>query len=82
MLSVSGNLLLASLSAESRERLHSHLAPVTLPLRTVLYAAGSVPTDAYFLTPGLASVVGSTSDGETAEVESLAARVWWVRRIC
>ncbi|MGO8720963.1 MAG: Crp/Fnr family transcriptional regulator [Acidobacteriaceae bacterium] len=68
MLSASGNLLLASLSAESRELLHSHLAPVTLPLRTVLYAAGSVPTDAYFLTSGLASVGGSTSDGEIAEV--------------
>jgi CRP-like cAMP-binding protein len=68
MLSASENLLLASLSAESRELLHSHLTPVTLPLRTVLYAAGSVPTDAYFITSGLASVVGSTSDGETAEV--------------
>ncbi len=68
MLSTSENLLLASLSAESQELLHSHLIPVTLPLRTVLYTAGSVPSDAYFMTSGLASVVGSTTDGETAEV--------------
>jgi CRP-like cAMP-binding protein len=68
MLSASENLLLASLSAESRELLHPHLTPVTMPLRTVLYTAGMVPADAYFMTSGLASVVGMTSDGETAEV--------------
>lgn len=68
MFSTSENLILASLSAESQEQLHPHLTPVTLPLRTVLYAAGSVPSDAYFMTSGLASVVGSTTDGETAEV--------------
>ena len=62
------NLLLASLSAESRTLLLAHLSPVTLPLRSVLYTAGSVPTDAYFMTSGIASVVGSTTDGETAEV--------------
>lgn len=68
MLSASENLLLASLSAENRKLLLPHLTPVTLPLRTVLYPAGSVLIDAYFITSGLASVVGSTSDGETAEV--------------
>ena len=62
------NLLLASLSAESREIIHSQCTPVTLPLRFVLYTAGSVPADAYFITSGMASIVGSTSEGETAEV--------------
>ncbi|MHB1937817.1 MAG: Crp/Fnr family transcriptional regulator [Acidobacteriaceae bacterium] len=68
MSKVPENLLLASLSAESRVLLLSHAMPVTLPLRAVLYTAGAVPTDAYFMTSGMASIVGSTSDGETAEV--------------
>jgi CRP-like cAMP-binding protein len=68
MFSVMENLLLASLSAESRELILSQSTPVTLPLRSVLYTAGSVPADAYFITSGLASIVGSTTDGETAEV--------------
>ncbi|HZC44334.1 MAG TPA: Crp/Fnr family transcriptional regulator [Acidobacteriaceae bacterium] len=62
------NLLLAALSEESRELIVSQATPVTLPLRSVLYRAGNVLTDAYFMTSGLASIVGSTSDGDTAEV--------------
>jgi CRP-like cAMP-binding protein len=62
------NLLLASLSAESRELILTQSSPVALPLRSVLYTPGSVPADAYFITSGIASIVGSTSDGETAEV--------------
>ena len=68
MFTVIENLLLASLSLESRELIHSQCTPVTLALRSVLYTAGKVPADAYFMTSGLASIVGSTSDGETAEV--------------
>lgn len=68
MFSVMENLLLASLSAESRELLHSQTTLVALPLRSVLYTSGKVPADAYFMTSGMASIVGSTSDGETAEV--------------
>lgn len=68
MFSVMENLLLASLSAESRELIYSQSTPVTLPLRSVLCPANSVPAEAYFVTSGLASIVGSTSDGETAEV--------------
>jgi len=68
MFSATENLLLASLSTESRDLLLTHSTPVTLPLRTVLYTAGSVPADAYFMTSGIASIVGSTMDGETAEV--------------
>ncbi len=62
------NLLLASLSSESRELIHSQSTPVTLPLRSVLYTAGRVPSDAYFMTSGFASIVASTSAGESAEV--------------
>jgi CRP-like cAMP-binding protein len=68
MFTVMENLLLASLSAESRELIVSQCTPVTLPLRSVLYTASRVPVDAYFITSGMASIVGSTSDGETAEV--------------
>jgi CRP-like cAMP-binding protein len=68
MFTVMENLLLGALSAESRKLVLSQSNPVTLPLRSVLYTSGSVPVDAYFMTSGLASIVGSTSDGETAEV--------------
>ena len=68
MFGVMENLLLASLSEESRELIASQATPVMLPLRSVLYTAGGTITDAYFMTSGLASIVGSTSEGETAEV--------------
>ena len=68
MFTVMENLLLASLSAEGRELIYSQCVPVTLSLRSVLYTARHVPADGYFLTSGMASIVGSTSDGETAEV--------------
>ncbi|HTU51153.1 MAG TPA: Crp/Fnr family transcriptional regulator [Acidobacteriaceae bacterium] len=68
MFTVMENLLLASLSTVSCELIHSQCTPVTLPLRSVLYTASSIPADAYFMTSGMASIVGSTSEGETAEV--------------
>lgn len=68
MLTAMENLLLAALSVESRELIVSQATSVTLPLRSVLYTAGSVPVDAYFMTSGMASIVGSTSAGETVEV--------------
>lgn len=68
MLTVMENLLLSSLSPESRELIHSQCTPVTLPLRAVLYIPSKVPKDLYFMTSGLASIVATTSDGETAEV--------------
>lgn len=68
MSTVMENLLLAPLSAASRELVLSQCTPVTLPLRSVLYAASSLPADGYFITSGLASIVGFTSAGDTAEV--------------
>ena len=68
MFSVMENRLLTSLSAECLELIQSQSIHVPLPLRSVLYTAGNVPADAFFITSGLASIVGSTSQGETAEV--------------
>jgi CRP-like cAMP-binding protein len=62
------NLLLASLSAGSRESLLIHCVGVALPVRTPLYKADEAPEFAYFITSGMASVVARSKDGGTAEV--------------
>jgi CRP-like cAMP-binding protein len=68
MLSQDQNLFLSGLSQESRYLLASHSVAVSLPLQTVLYEANIAPRFAYFLRSGIASVVVSMTDGETAEV--------------
>ncbi len=68
MLSQDPNLFLSGLSQESRHLLASHSVAVSLPLQTVLYEAKIAPRFAYFLRSGIASVVVSMTDGETAEV--------------
>jgi CRP-like cAMP-binding protein len=68
MLSQDQNLLLSGLSQESQYLLASHSVAVSLPLQTVLYEANIAPRFAYFLRSGIASVVASMTDGETAEV--------------
>lgn len=62
------NFLLSALSRESQDRLLSHVTPVSLPLKTVLYQPGQVPQHAYFITSGIASIVASVSSGSSAEV--------------
>jgi CRP-like cAMP-binding protein len=62
------NLFLDSLTAEVREALLKQCIAVDLPLRTSLYEAENVPSYAYFLTSGIASVVTSMEDGTSAEV--------------
>ena len=62
------NLLLASLSSESRSLVMAQATQVDLPLRTSLYEAEQVPRYAYFPTSGIASVVAVTGNGSTAEV--------------
>jgi CRP-like cAMP-binding protein len=62
------NLLLATLSHSNKTALLSHLKPVTLPLRTVLYEPDETPKYAHFITSGIASIVSSMSDGSSAEV--------------
>ena len=62
------NLLLASLSIESRKSLLTHSTEVALPVKTSLYKANQTPAYAYFLNSGMASVVASTRAGGTVEV--------------
>lgn len=62
------NLLLKSLSQDSRNLLLSRCVEVDLSLKKVLYEAESKPHYAYFLTSGIASVVTVMTDGATAEV--------------
>lgn len=62
------NLLLASLSSESRDLLMSKAVAVPLPLRMSLYEAEQTPPYAYFPTLGIASVVTVMGNGSTAEV--------------
>jgi CRP-like cAMP-binding protein len=68
MLSQDSNLFLSGLSQDSEHLLASHSVAVSLPLQTVLYEANATPHFAYFLRSGIASVVVSMTDGETAEV--------------
>jgi len=63
------NLLLDSLSPHSLNDLLPRMQAVALPLRTVLYEPEVVPTYAYFMTGGIASVVTSSTDGGVVEVE-------------
>jgi CRP-like cAMP-binding protein len=63
-----GNLLLNSLSPESRDFLVSRSTTVELPLRASLYEAERAPKFAHFLTSGMASVVITMMEGGTAEV--------------
>jgi CRP-like cAMP-binding protein len=62
------NLLLKSLSAESRELILSRSKPVHLPLRTPIYRQDEPAFYAYFLLSGVASIVATTDDGESVEV--------------
>ena len=68
MLEQSPNLLLNSLSPQSRGVLLSRLRPVTLAPREVLYEPDESPKFAHFITSGIASVVGMMSSGACAEV--------------
>jgi CRP-like cAMP-binding protein len=62
------NLLLSSLSEANRNLLISYSSEVSLPLRTSLATSLEKPVYAYFLTSGVASVVASSPEGDTAEV--------------
>lgn len=62
------NRLLAALPHAEYERLVPHLVRVQLTPGKVLFAAGDLVRHAYFPLGGLASLLSSTSDGETVEV--------------
>jgi CRP-like cAMP-binding protein len=62
------NRFLASLSSTSRDLISAHATAVAVPLRTSLYEAEQKPAFVFFITSGMASVVATTEDGDTAEV--------------
>jgi len=62
------NLFLFGLSEASRDSLMSRATMISLPRRTILYEANWLPRFIHFLTSGIASVVISMIDGQTAEV--------------
>jgi CRP-like cAMP-binding protein len=62
------NLLLSALSPKSYEFLIAYCVPVALPVTSELYVAHEMPRFAYFMTSGLASVITTTSEGQSAEV--------------
>jgi CRP-like cAMP-binding protein len=64
----SRNRLLCSLSSQNQDYLIAKCVPVDLPLKTVLYAAEETPHYAYSITSGMASIVTTMEDGESAEV--------------
>lgn len=68
---VDSNHLLLRLSRDAQEALLKKMVHVELPFRTPLYSGDSIPSHAYFLTSGLASIVSTTQDGATAEVALL-----------
>lgn len=63
-----GNLLLDSLSAGTRESALALCKPVALPLRTMLHEQSQMPQYGYFMTSGVASVVVAMPEGGSAEV--------------
>jgi CRP-like cAMP-binding protein len=62
------NRLLASLSGNAHDLLVNPLTPLDLPLKKSLFRSEETPPYVYFLTSGLASIVSSTLDGQSAEV--------------
>jgi CRP-like cAMP-binding protein len=62
------NQLLNALSPEMRERLHSHLKLVKLPLGSVLYESGDVLAHVYFPTDCIVSLLYVMADGSSAEI--------------
>jgi CRP-like cAMP-binding protein len=65
---VTGNLLLDALSAKLREQILELTRRVDLPLRTMLHDQGVMPTYAYFMCSGVASVVVTMPEGGSAEL--------------
>ncbi len=67
-MSATQNRFLSTLSESSRAVILSQSTEVPMPLRMPLYAAEQEPVFAYFLTSGMASIVATTEDGDSAEV--------------
>jgi CRP-like cAMP-binding protein len=66
------NLLLAALPPGVLEHLQPRLEPVPLPKGRALFEAGEAIRHAYFPTSGLVSLLGTTADGESVELATVA----------
>ena len=62
------NLLLATLSAEVRERLYPHLRLVPMPLGKVLYESGDLLSHVFFPTDSIVSLLYVLENGASAEI--------------
>ena len=62
------NLLLASLSAASQNRLFPHLKRASLPLGKILYESGHSLQKVYFPTDSIVSLLYVMEDGASAEI--------------
>lgn len=62
------NMLLASLSAPSQERLFPHLEHVSLPLGMVVHESGDEAQYVYFPTDSIVSLLYVMEDGDSAEI--------------
>ena len=67
-MAIAENRLLASLPAESTERLRSALHEVPLPLGEAIYEAGVEMRHLYFPTEGIVSMLQVMQDGSSAEI--------------
>lgn len=63
-----GNAVLNSLSLGARERIFTHLSPVSLNIKTVLFEHDELITDVYFPLSGVISLVTPLKDGSAVEV--------------
>lgn len=65
------NRLLASLSNEDYEHLRPYLSSVTLPYKSLLYAANRPIQSVDFIETGVASLVNTMENGDAAEVGTI-----------
>jgi CRP-like cAMP-binding protein len=61
------NRLLSAMSQEDSDRFFSHLVPVPLSMRQIVYQVGTPLEHVYFIEQGIASIVTMMTDGETIE---------------
>jgi CRP-like cAMP-binding protein len=65
------NVILSRLSPECLERLRSHLHPLELPVKLVIFQPNQPIEHAYFVETGMISVVSTMADGKSIEVGTI-----------
>jgi len=66
-----GNRILDALPSDVRERVFSHMTPISLKNRTVLFEPGQVLTHVHFPVSGVISLVTPFDDGSSVEVATI-----------